>query len=56
MKLLGAAFSSIEVYNNGKICIMSLDRNSFESSYAKNEDVEDIVELSMSINNIEIGI
>jgi bifunctional oligoribonuclease and PAP phosphatase NrnA len=56
VKLLGQAFKSIELFYEGKVCVMTLRRRDFEEIGAVNEDVEDIVEKSMAIEGVVIGI
>jgi len=56
MKLFGEAFAGIELMADGKLCIMTLTKKHFLKAGAKNEDVEDIVEQSLAIQNVQVGI
>jgi len=56
VKLFGEAFAGLEILFDGKVCVMTLTREHFKRAGAKNEDVEDIVEQSLTIKNVEIGI
>jgi phosphoesterase RecJ-like protein len=55
VKLLGEAFAGLETIDD-KICILTLCREHFEKANACEEDVEDIVEQSLTIENIKLGI
>ncbi|MFC2131428.1 bifunctional oligoribonuclease/PAP phosphatase NrnA [Bacteroidota bacterium] len=56
VKLTGEAFAGHEILLNGSLCIMTLKREHFLKAGALDEDVEDIVEQSLTIEGVKIGI
>jgi phosphoesterase RecJ-like protein len=56
MKLFGEAFAGLEILLDGKLCVMTLSKKEFQRAGAVNEDVEDIVEQSLTIEGVQVGI
>ncbi|MFH1052687.1 MAG: bifunctional oligoribonuclease/PAP phosphatase NrnA [bacterium] len=56
IKLLGEAFAGLEMLLDGKLCVMTLTKEHFNRAGASNEDVEDIVEQSLTIQGTQVGI
>ncbi len=54
--LLGHAFAGIELYYDGRLCIMTLRDEHFKLTGGSEDDVEGFVEKTMSIKGVEIGI
>ncbi len=55
MKLLGEAFSSMELYYNGKLCVMRINAGLFAKIGAVEDDVENFVEKTLSVQGVCIG-
>ena len=56
VKLLGEAFAGLEMLFEGKLCVLTLTKEHFKRADASNEDVEDIVEQSLTIKGTQVGI
>jgi bifunctional oligoribonuclease and PAP phosphatase NrnA len=56
VKLLGEAFGGLELFFSGELCVMTLDKSLFLRAGAVEEDVEDIVEQSLTIEGVKVGI
>ena len=56
LKLLGEAFCSIETYFDDTVCIMTLTEENYKKAGANEMDVEDIVEHTMFIEKVKIGV
>lgn len=56
IKLLGIAFAGLEILRFGQLCLMCLTKNDFKKAVAEEEDVEDIVEQTLTIRNVKVGI
>lgn len=56
VRLLGIALSKMQLYFNGKVCIMALDKNDFAATGTNFRDTEFFVERTLSVEGVEIGI
>ncbi len=55
-KLLGRALSSMNVFFDGKVCIMKIPREFLIETSSKDEDVDNFVEKTLSIEGVKMGI
>ncbi|MFP4527257.1 MAG: DHH family phosphoesterase [Candidatus Kapaibacterium sp.] len=55
-KLLGVALSGMEFYNDGALCVMTINRNQFRETGSKGPDVEGIVENTHAIAGVKLGV
>jgi len=55
-KILGEALSSIKLYLDGKLCLMMITDDMFRRTGAKNEDIDNFVEKTLSIKGVQIGV
>ena len=55
-KLLGKALCSMDVYFDGKVCIMKIPREFLLETNSKDEDIENFVEKTLSIQGVKLGI
>ncbi len=55
-KILGEALCNIKTYLNGKLCIMTITEDMFRRTGAKNEDIDNFVEKTLSINGVIVGV
>lgn len=56
IKLLGEAFSGMELYHDGKLCLMKITAEMFERTGSVEDDIENFVEKTLSIRGVKIGI
>ncbi|MDQ1266113.1 MAG: bifunctional oligoribonuclease and phosphatase NrnA [Bacteroidota bacterium] len=56
LKLLGEAFAGMEQYFDGRLCLMTLRREHFEKTGTNEDDVENFVEKTLSVNGAKVGI
>jgi phosphoesterase RecJ-like protein len=56
MKLLGEAFSGMELFYNGRMCLMKITADMFASVGAVEDDIENFVEKTLSIRGVVLGI
>lgn len=56
VRLLGLAISKMQVYFDGKVCIMIIDKNDFAATGTNFRDTEFFVERTLSVEGVEIGI
>jgi len=56
VRLLGIALSKMQLYFNGKVCIMALDKNDFAATGTNFRDTEFFVDRTLSVEGVEIGI
>lgn len=56
VRLLGIALSKMQLHFNGKVCIMTLDKNDFASTGTNYRDTEFFVDRTLSVEGVEIGI
>lgn len=56
MRLLGEAYTGMELFHSGKLCIMMLKNEHFYKSEAEFDDVEGFVETAMSIDGVKIAV
>ncbi len=55
-RLMGCAFKSTELYYDNQFAIMKIAREDFKTANAAEEEVENIVESSLSIKGVKVGI
>jgi phosphoesterase RecJ-like protein len=55
-KILGEALSNIKLYLDDKLCIMMITDDMFRKTGAKNEDIDNFVEKTLSINGVKVGV
>lgn len=56
MKLLGEAYSGMELFYDGKLCLMKITADMFERTGAVEDDIENFVEKTLSIRGVVLGI
>ncbi len=56
MKLYGEALVNMELHYDGKLCVMLVTKGSYKRAGAVEEDVEDIVENSLTIEGVKVGV
>ncbi|MCK5741548.1 MAG: bifunctional oligoribonuclease/PAP phosphatase NrnA [Chlorobi bacterium] len=56
MRLLGEAYSGMELFHGGKLCIMILKNEHFDNAKAEFDDVEGFVETAMSMDGVKIAV
>ena len=56
IKLLGLAFSSLELFFEDKICIMTISNDDFLRTGAMEDDIENFVEKTLSIEGVLAGV
>ena len=56
MKLLGHMLNNLELYNSGKICVLRLTLNDLRRFAVKVEDTEGIIDYSLIISGVIVGI
>lgn len=56
MKLLGEAFASMELFHNGKLCLMKVTDEMFKKTDSVEDDIENFVEKTLSIRGVKLGI
>lgn len=56
MKLLGEAFASMELFHDGKLCLMKVTDEMFEKTGSVEDDIENFVEKTLSIRGVKLGI
>jgi bifunctional oligoribonuclease and PAP phosphatase NrnA len=56
MKLLGEAFYGMELYSEGKLCLMKITAVMLERAGAVEDDIENFVEKTLSIRGVVLGI
>lgn len=56
LKLISGAIDSIELYENGKIAVIALNRESIDKAGALEEDMDGLSAFPRSIEGVEVGI
>ena len=56
IRLLGIALTKMQIYFNGKVCIMTIDKNDFAATGTNFRDTEFFVDRTLSVEGVEIGI
>ncbi|HRP01892.1 MAG TPA: DHH family phosphoesterase [Candidatus Kapabacteria bacterium] len=56
LKMLGLAFSNLQLFNDQQLCIMELGKDMFDATGATIEDTEGFVEKTLSIKGVKLGI
>jgi len=56
MRLLGIAYSNMNLYFNGKLLVMYLTSDNLQEADANDNDVEDFVETLLKVDGVQIGI
>lgn len=56
IKLLGDMLNNLRLYNNGKICVLTLTNNDLERNQVRVEDTEGIIDYSLVIKGVKVGI
>jgi phosphoesterase RecJ-like protein len=56
LKLMSKAINSVELYENGKIALMSVSDDKIGIDGLKNEDFDGIVNLGRNVNGVEVSI
>lgn len=56
LKLLGMSLSNIDIYNQGRISIMSLRKSDFDKADAIEDDTEGFVANTLSVKGVEVGV
>jgi len=56
LKLLGMSLANMELYNQGRISIMSLSKSDFDKADAIEDDTEGFVSNTLSVKGVEVGV
>ena len=56
LKLLGESFANMELFFDNKLCVMTITEKNFTSTGADEEDIENFVEKTLSIDGVKAGI
>jgi phosphoesterase RecJ-like protein len=56
MKLLGEAYAGMEIYSEGKFCLMTIPRDLFAKTGSKEDDIENFVESILRIDGVKVGV
>ena len=56
LKLLGMSLVNMDLYNHGRISIMSLSKSDFDKADAIEDDTEGFVSNTLSVKGVEVGV
>lgn len=56
LKLLGMSLANMDIYNHGRISIMSLRKSDFDKADAIEDDTEGFVGNTLSVKGVEVGV
>lgn len=56
LQILGLALQNISLHHKGKLAIMSISKNMLESANASNDDIDNFVNHTLSIDGTKIGV
>lgn len=56
VKILGEALSNMKLYLDGKMCLMMITDDMFRRTGAKNDDIDNFVEKTLSVAGVELGV
>jgi phosphoesterase RecJ-like protein len=56
MKLLGEAYAGMELFSEGRFCLMTIPKELFDKTESKEDDVENFVESILRIDGVKVGV